>query len=435
MYRRTRRTLTLSLAGLSLLLPVYALAGGGSTTTTPQPASEPAPLPLLRVFETQHYRIHTNLPRGEAKPFGQHMDRLAEQYTRRFRELGQPPAAPLPLYLLATADDYRNLLQHFGINAANSGGMFFVTHHHHGLATFTHSPNHHHTLKTLQHEGFHQFVFSTLGTRVPTWLNEGLAQYFEDAVLVRDSMELGLASPQRIARIKRAIHSGQALPLNRLLTLTPRDWAHALRTDPAASSRIYAQAWSLVYFLIHGEDGRHLPALQRYLRELAAGAEPDTALKHAFGPAGLTALEPRWRTFALEHEPAPLDTALQRLHLLASAIRFAHDQPLPVSDNDPQPFDPTGEALRQRLGNLNFTLTQHHPHHPDARTLLAPDDPTLYRFPDPHTDTAPDRPFLFLEPDRLDLPPRITAPGLRPQPTLTWSRSRDGQLTHTLTFR
>jgi hypothetical protein len=36
--------------------------------------------------------------------------------------------------------------------------------------------------------------------------------------------------------------------------------------------------------------------------------------------------------------------------------------------------------------------------------------------------------------DPRDLPPKITAPGVQPQPTLFWYRDRSGALIHDLAF-
>ena len=38
------------------------------------------------------------------------------------------------------------------------------------------------TWHTVQHEGFHQFAHAVIGGDIPTWLNEGLAEYFGEAL-------------------------------------------------------------------------------------------------------------------------------------------------------------------------------------------------------------------------------------------------------------
>lgn len=59
-------------------------------------------------------------------------------------------------------------------------------------------------------------------------------------------------------------------------------------------------------------------------------------------------------------------------------------------------------------------------------------DPDLYRYVR-HNGSA--GLFRLLEPARDDLPARITAAGLRPEPTLVWSRDNDGNLVQDIEYR
>ena len=63
---------------------------------------------------------------------------------------------------------------------------------------------------------------------------------------------------------------------------------------------------------------------------------------------------------------------------------------------------------------------------------MAATDPDLYRYQRHDGSTGQ---FRLLEATRNDLPPRITAPGLRPEPTLVWSRDADGKLVQDIEYR
>jgi hypothetical protein len=56
----------------------------------------------------------------------------------------------------------------------------------------------------------------------------------------------------------------------------------------------------------------------------------------------------------------------------------------------------------------------------------------LYEFPLPHGGAGK---FQVLAPDTHGLPPRVTAPGLRPQPTVFFAKDPDGQLVEDVDFK
>ena len=55
--------------------------------------------------------------------------------------------------------------------------------------------------RTLQHEAFHQFAHETFGPNVPVWLDEGLAQVFEEAVWTGNGFVVGQVPPRRVRQL------------------------------------------------------------------------------------------------------------------------------------------------------------------------------------------------------------------------------------------
>ncbi|MEM6854087.1 MAG: DUF1570 domain-containing protein [Planctomycetota bacterium] len=375
----------------------------------------------LQVFASHHYHIHTNLSREETVPFGRHMDAVFAQYERRFADYTERHAGLMPLYLFRHQDEYLDFMRHHGIDATGSGGMFFVTHSIRGLATWAHGHSRSQTLRTLQHEGFHQFAWNHLGPNLPTWMNEGLAQYFEDAVILDHGMELGLGDPDRIELVRDALRYKWAVDVEELLSLDNQQWSAALRHNGSRAELLYAQSWSMVYYLIHGDDGRYLRSFEVYLRLLSEGHAHDKAFRSAFGVGALDGIEPRWRRFALEQQPDPVNVAVERLEFLGSALAYKAER----EEAMPRSF----AALRTDLQSRGFKLTR--THHGHREELLATDD---YRFAytRPGGETSA---FLLLEPSGFGLPPRLAAPGLSPEPNLVWERGADGELVFDIEYR
>lgn len=404
---------------LCLLLLLYLLLPASATAQS-DGVIRFEPTPELTAYRSKHYRIHTNLSQRETVPYGRHMDALFEQYDKRFRGLGAKQIEKMPLYLFKTEQQYDRFLQEHDIDATHSGGMFFVTHKLQGLATWTDSRSRHQTLEVLQHEGFHQFAWHAIGPSLPVWLNEGLAQYFEQAVLDEDGrMSLGLTSRPRIERVQYAIQQNRLLPIDTLTRVTTRQWADVLRRSPDQANLLYAQAWSLAYFLIHGDDGQHQPKLIDYLKRLSNGERPNDALTMSFGKDGLQPLAGDWQRFALSQKPDDVAEAIERLTFLGTGLRLLADQGESMPDDL--------NSLRDTLQKYGFKLRRSEMG--VTRNLSAGKD-EVYRY----NRGNGERPFVLLKPDQVGLPPRLTAPGLDPEPTLIWYRDSDGKLVQDIVY-
>ncbi len=416
---KARISQRVSIFGRSLTLPLLATAALLLCLLTPSLAT--AQQLELQKFRSKSYLIHTNLTRDEVRAFGQHMDAVFAQYEDRFREFHTRSQAQMPLYLLRTEQEYLQFTASQDINATNTGGMFFFSPKSQGLATWTQGRSRSQTFQVLQHEGFHQFAFNHLGRDLPTWINEGLAQYFEDAIIVGDKMTTGLANARRVEQVKHALAAGTGIEFAHLVGFTADDWAGTLHGDPDRAALMYAQSWSIVFFLIHGDDDRYQTSFARYLQKVSAGRDHQTAFREVFGEDSLRPLAKRWADFANKQNPDPINTAASRMEFLGEALSFMHQRG--------EPAPKTLAKLRESLQARHFVLTRRSH---GITVEVAADDPDLYRYQRRNGSSGL---FKLLEPSRDDLPPRITAAGLHPEPTLVWSRDNEGKLVQDIEYR
>lgn len=375
----------------------------------------------LKTYSTPHYEVHTNLPRDEAEVYATHMHRVFENYRKRFDDFQMRNGQTMPLYLFRSQQDYERFMAQYDIKAAGSGGMFFVDPRVQGLATFTAERSRSQTFAVLQHEGFHQFAYHYIGTDLPIWLNEGIAQYFEDGVLIHGSMTLGLSNADRIERVRRAIRDNTALPIDRVLNITPEEWHRTLSTNPDEAALLYAQSWSMLYFMLHVDGGKHQKRMTQYLKLVADGTPSEQAFEDAFGVDDLAAMQSNWRRYALSQQPDPINAAISRLEFFGAALRFMAER----DEKFPRNFNDLRDNMQKRRFTLRRTST-------GVDVTLSSTDDELFRFQRPGGSFGR---FVLLEPTRDDLPPRISAEGLRPEPTLVWSKSDDGALIADIEFR
>jgi tetratricopeptide (TPR) repeat protein len=231
------------------------------------------PLPAEPWFQAQsaHFSFVTDGDERETRKRSQALETLHDILTvlspdLRARKLQERPQLPSRVYLFTKGRSFQAYSRHVGIEG------FFVRH-----------PDGYYLAMDASHEdadaiAFHEYLHQFLEENypgVPSWLNEGLACFFQ--TLKREGLELRLgAAPAGYPQI---LKSSGLLPVARLLGVTPRSPDY---TDEPARSRFYASAWLMTdYLMTRDEAGR--AQLGRYLDLIRAGRTPGESFSLAFG--------------------------------------------------------------------------------------------------------------------------------------------------------
>ncbi|NOZ86509.1 MAG: tetratricopeptide repeat protein [Deltaproteobacteria bacterium] len=186
------------------------------------------------------------------------MSALERTRQRLRRELGAEPQG-LVVALLYTRQQFRGLTG----SPAWAGGGFDGK-----IRLFTARADVHQLEVTASHEYVHALVFDLAGSNCPRWLQEGLAQYFQE-----DSRKDSLLS--RLQGFKRF------LPLSSL------DKA-LINPDQSISALAYLESLTLVAYIIQKRGARDMV---RALRRISQGQTTDAAIKTTCGDAPAKLLE------------------------------------------------------------------------------------------------------------------------------------------------
>jgi hypothetical protein len=252
-----------------------------SVAAAPKPPAGRGP-ELLR-YDTPYYLVHTDLPPDGAAEAVARMARLGEVLRLRTRELGfnGTITARLPFVLYARHADY---LAASGA-PPDSAGVFLGDR----LVAAATDARGSVAWHVVQHEAFHQFAAATTGTEFPAWLNEGLGEYFGEALFTGDGYTTGVVPTWRLARVKDSLKDNAFQPLGQFARLSQEQW------NKDMTLARYDQAWSLVQFLLHGDGGRHRDRLVRCVKALGAGRSARQAWSDAFGD--WPDLESAWKDY------------------------------------------------------------------------------------------------------------------------------------------
>jgi hypothetical protein len=141
--------------------------------------------------------------------------------------------------------------------------------------------------QTLYHEAFHaylaNFVYAAEEAKVPRWLNEGLAQIFETALVEAGELRVGHADSDRLHRLKAIARKGELLPLSELLRAGSKKFLVAHAGEQQVSDRYYLHSWALAFYLTFDRKLLGTPALDRYVHALKQGADPLAAFQQLTG--------------------------------------------------------------------------------------------------------------------------------------------------------
>jgi hypothetical protein len=108
--------------------------------------------------------------------------------------------------------------------------------------------------QTLYHEGFHayleNFVYAAREAPVPYWLNEGLAQIFEGAVIDAGILRVEQVDEQRLQRVRALLKGGGLVLLPDLLKSGPKQFHVTHASAQQLADRHYLTSWALAYYLL-----------------------------------------------------------------------------------------------------------------------------------------------------------------------------------------
>ena len=157
----------------------------------------------------------------------------------------------------------------------------------------------------LYHEAFHAYagafaypplpaadVRAGKGTgELPRWLNEGLAQIFETAVVEADELRVGQADKGRVLKVQELL-AGKPLtpggptglvPVADLVRAGKDAFLATHRADRAASDRAYLTAWAVASYLAFDRGVVGTKAFDAFVTAVNGGADPVPAFEKLAG--------------------------------------------------------------------------------------------------------------------------------------------------------
>jgi tetratricopeptide (TPR) repeat protein len=249
-----------------LLLPLFAAALA--------PARD-QPENWLEV-RSQHFTVVTNANEKAGRRIADQFERMRSVFHVMFPRLSIETGSPMIVLAIKNEKDFRALEPqvYLAKGQLKLGGLFLR------------APDKNYVLMRLDAEGEHPYavvyheythlLLSKAAEWLPLWLNEGLAEFYENTDIHDKDVALGQPSPGNLELLRE----NRLLPLATLFTVdTNSPYYH----EENKGSIFYAESWALTHYFHVKDHQEKTYRLTDYAELLAQKVDPVTAATRAFG--------------------------------------------------------------------------------------------------------------------------------------------------------
>jgi tetratricopeptide (TPR) repeat protein len=216
---------------------------------------------------SKNFTLVGNASEKEIRQVATRLEQFRDVFTRLFTTARFDTPVPTTVIVFKSMGSYKPF------NPGNNAGYFqkgedvnYIT-----LTTdATQNP-----FSVIYHEYTHLLLENTSGN-VPTWFNEGLAEYYSAFNIEEDrKVHLGDLIPYHLETLR----SGKIYPMRQLFAV---DSYSPEYNEGSKRGMFYAESWALVHYLILGNGGQRMPQLGKFIQLAANNVPIDEAVKQAF---------------------------------------------------------------------------------------------------------------------------------------------------------
>ena len=225
---------------------------------------------------SQHFTVLANSNEKTARRIADQFERMRSVFHVAFPHLSLDNGSPVIVLAIKDEGDFRALEPpaYLAKGQLKLGGVFLR------------APEKNYVLMRVDAEGEHpyaviyheytHFLLSKAAEWMPLWLNEGLAEFYENTDIHEKDVELGQASPGNLQLLRKS-------PLLPLATLFTVDASSPYYHEENRGSIFYAESWALTHYLEIKDIQEKTHRVPDYTELLMQKVDPVSAATRAFG--------------------------------------------------------------------------------------------------------------------------------------------------------
>ena len=227
-------------------------------------------------LRSQHFSVITPANEKTARRIADQFERMRAVFHVAFPNVPIDNVAPIVVFAVKDDKDFRALEPeaYLAKGQLKLGGLFLR------------SPEKNYILMRIDAEGdhpysvvYHEYTHLLLGRAAewfPLWLNEGLAEFYQNTDIHENDVALGQASIENIELLRQ----NRLLPLPTLFTV---DANSPYYHEENKGSIFYAESWALTHYIYITDAKQKSQRLLDYVTLLSQKVDPVTAATRAFG--------------------------------------------------------------------------------------------------------------------------------------------------------
>ena len=225
---------------------------------------------------SQHFTVVTNANEKSGRRIADQFERMRSVFHFAFPQMSIDASSPIIVLAVKDEKDFRVLEPQIYLakGQLRLGGLFLR------------APDKNYVLMRVDAEGEHPYavvyheythlLLSKAAEWLPLWLNEGLAEFYENTDIREKDVALGQTSPGNLQLLRQ----NRLLPLPTLFTV---DASSPYYHEENKGSIFYAESWVLTHYLEMKDYQEKTQHLTDYSELLAQKVDPVTAASRAFG--------------------------------------------------------------------------------------------------------------------------------------------------------
>lgn len=224
-----------------------------------------------------HFTVYTNAGEKQGRHILGQFERMRWVFRTLFPSVNADPSAPIQVFACRDAKTFESLepAVYLARGQIKLGGLFLKVQDSNYILVRLDSDEEEHPFEIIYHEYTH-FEFSGAQEWMPVWLNEGLAQFFENTDIHNKNVVLG--QPNR-----NAIYFLRQTSLIPLPVLFKVDASSPYYHEENKGSIFYAESWALTHMIQVSDSANHTHRLHDYFARLANHEDPVDAATEVFG--------------------------------------------------------------------------------------------------------------------------------------------------------
>ncbi len=227
-------------------------------------------------IQSSHFTVVTNGSEKQGRNLADHFERMRVVFHTAFPQMELDPGSPIIVLAIKDEKGFRTLEPeaYLAKGSLQIGGLFLrAADKNYVLLRLDADGDHPYSV--IYHEYTH-LLMSRAADWIPLWMNEGLAEFYQNTVIREKDVAVGGPSAENIYVLRQT----RLLPLETLFTVDEKSpYYH----EENKGSIFYAESWALMQYLETKDFQDKTTHLTDYAGLLSQKMDPITAASRAFG--------------------------------------------------------------------------------------------------------------------------------------------------------